>query len=141
MSVWAFDLDACLVDSTTASSLRPLARDALEALGSAGVRVVIWSAGGADYARRVAERVDIASLVDGFYDKVRDGDGRWTTAVFAPEHVPTTCVDDQPDSLPRDVLVIAVPPYIGASPHNTGFTAVQAAVMSLLATSKAAEIG
>ena len=44
--VWAFDVDACLVDSITGTSLRPLARPVLESLRAQGATVVLWSAGG-----------------------------------------------------------------------------------------------
>ena len=48
-TVWAFDVDGCLVDSITGTSLRPLARPVLEQLRAQGSTVVLWSAGGGEY--------------------------------------------------------------------------------------------
>jgi len=53
--VWVFDLDGCIVDSLTGSSLRPGTVELLEGLRRAGVTTVLWSAGGADYATKRAE--------------------------------------------------------------------------------------
>ena len=113
---WRFDLDGCLVDSFAATDLRPHAAELLLALRARGLRVTIWSAGGEEYARRVAARVGIAALVDGYDEKVRGPDGRWTlTGVAAADLV---CVDDQPEGLPRGVTVVAVFPYLGPDPHD-----------------------
>jgi long-chain acyl-CoA synthetase len=119
-AVWAFDLDGCLVGAVLATSLRPRARELLERLRAGGTTVVIWSAGGADYARRIAETVGIADLVDGYYSKTRGADGKWTLAGFPPEHRPTLCVDDEPASIPSDVAALAVPPYLGTNLHDCG---------------------
>jgi len=123
-SAWAFDLDGCLVGMLAMSDLRPLARDVLEHLRAAGIPVVVWSAGGAAYARRVAERVGIAGLIDGFYDKVRGPEGRWLLDGFAPHHWPTVCVDDEPADVPETVRTVGVSPYLGRHPHDRGLQAI-----------------
>jgi len=113
---WRFDLDGCLVDSFAATELRPHARELLVALRSSGVRVTLWSAGGEEYARRVAARVGIDTLFDGFGAKQRGSDGRWRLDGIDPAEL--VCVDDQPDGLPSGVTVVAVFPYIGPDPHD-----------------------
>lgn len=115
--MWLFDLDGCLVDSMGGTILRPHARELLEALTDRGTSVHVWSAGGDDYASRVAARVGIADLVSGFHTKVREASGRW--ALPLPAHdVELVCVDDQPEGVPADVTTIAVFPFIGARPHD-----------------------
>lgn len=127
---WAFDVDGCLLDSLSASSVRPLVVEVLNHLRAIGIPVVVWSAGGADYARRVLTRAGLAHLIDGFYDKVRGPDGRWTLDAFAADHRPATCVDDQPDGLPPGVRVLAVRSYLAHNPHNRGFAEVLRVVRS-----------
>ena len=120
MSVWAFDLDGCLVGAVIATNLRPLARELLERLHASGVCVVIWSAGGGAYARTIAETVGIADLVEGYYSKVRGPDGKWLVTGFPPHHRPSLFVDDEPASIPQDVRALAVSPYLGTSRHDRG---------------------
>ena len=112
-AVWAFDVDGCLVDSLRGVSLRPFARELLIALRANGIRVVLWSAGGASWALAKAQQFDVAPLIDGYYGKPSRGpDGRWTTSHMPPRHQPSVCVDDSPDDLPRVVRAIAVRPYL-----------------------------
>ncbi len=121
--MWLFDLDGCLVDSFAATDVRPLAVEALSQARRSGATVVIWSAGGVDYARRVAERLGLAELVDGFYPKDRGSAGRWVLHEdFRGAAV--TCVDDQPDGLPELVDAIAVFPYLGVDRHDRALEAV-----------------
>jgi long-chain acyl-CoA synthetase len=123
--VWAFDVDGCLVDSITGTSLRPLARPVLEQLRAQGLTVVLWSAGGGEYARRRAEAVGIDDLVHAFYDKDERGDdGRYLVAHLAEEHRPHVCVDDRPEDLPTDVDPVAVSPYLAPNPHDLGLAAL-----------------
>ncbi len=123
--VWAFDVDGTLVDSITGSSLRPMARSVLEVLRARGSTVVLWSAGGGDYARRRAEAHGIDDLVDACYDKgVRDGEGRYLTSHLVGEHRPHVCVDDQPDELPAGVESIGVSAYLAPDPHDRGLAAL-----------------
>jgi hypothetical protein len=44
--VWAFNVDGCLVDSLTGTSLRPGALEVLGRLRKVGATVLHWSAGG-----------------------------------------------------------------------------------------------
>jgi long-chain acyl-CoA synthetase len=123
--VWAFDVDGCLVDSITGTSLRPLARPVLEQLRAQGSTVVLWSAGGGEYARRKAIAVGIDDLIHAFYDKdERLPDGRWSTAHLAREHRPQVCVDDRPEELPTDVDPVGVTPYLAPNPHDLGLAAL-----------------
>jgi FMN phosphatase YigB (HAD superfamily) len=124
-TVWAFDVDGCLIDSITGTSLRPLARPLLEHLRAQGSTVVLWSAGGRDYARRKAELVGIDDLIHAFYDKdERGGDGRYLVAHLADEHRPHVCVDDQPEELPADVDAVGVTAYLAHNPHDLGLAPV-----------------
>ena len=118
--VWAFDLDGCLVGAVLATNLRPQARELLERLRDRGVAVVIWSAGGGDYARTIAETVGIADLVGGYYAKVRGPDGKWIVTNFPPHHRPSVFVDDEPASIPEEMRSIGVAPYLGANRHDRG---------------------
>jgi hypothetical protein len=123
--VWAFDVDGCLVDALTGTSLRPFARPVLEHLRADGVTVVLWSAGGGDYARRRAEAHGIDHLVHAYYDKdERDPDGRYVITHLAAEHRPGVCVDDQPHELPLHVDTLAVAPYLAHDPHDRGLASV-----------------
>jgi len=123
VDLWLFDLDGCLVDSLGATTLRPLAHDALGAVRATGARVVLWSAGGVDYARRVAERVGIAIHFDEVLVKERGPGGRWQ---LDPSIVGTavTCVDDQPDELPAEVRIVGLFPYVGPNAHDRALQAV-----------------
>lgn len=123
--VWAFDVDGCLVDSITGTSLRPLARPVLEQLRAQGSTVVLWSAGGGDYARRRAEAHGIDDLVHAFYDKDgRGADGRYLIDHLADEHRPGVCVDDHPEEMPADVDIVGVAPYLAHNPHDLGLAAL-----------------
>jgi phosphoglycolate phosphatase-like HAD superfamily hydrolase len=130
-NVWAFDVDGCLVDSLTGTSLRPLARPLLEHLHAGGITVVLWSAGGGEYARRRAEAHGIDHLVHAYYDKDERGDdGRYVVSHLALEHRPGVCVDDQPYELPEHVDPVGVAPYLSPDPHDRGLAAVLERVSS-----------
>ena len=74
---WVFDVDGCLIDSLTGSSLRPGAGDLLEHLSKQGHRVILWSAGGAAYAAVRAREFGVDHLVEGFFAKEgRDAGGQ-----------------------------------------------------------------
>jgi len=117
--VWAFDVDGCLVDLLGGASLRPYARELLGALRADGIRVVLWSGGGADWARAKARQFDLLALVDGCYGKPGRGpDGRWTTGHLPAWHQPAVCVDDSPAEAPLAVRVIGVRPYLAPNPYD-----------------------
>jgi long-chain acyl-CoA synthetase len=120
---WVFDVDGCLVDSLTGTSLRPGARDVLEHLARHRRRIILWSAGGGAYARARAEEFGVDHLVDGFFAKEgRDVDGRYVTAPLPLHDHHAVFVDDRPEDLARDldVDVLAVSPYLSHDPHDHG---------------------
>ncbi|MEU9024452.1 AMP-binding protein [Actinomadura sp. NPDC048394] len=126
-TAWLFDVDGTLLDSVTGTSLRPLARELLSGLAERGVPVLLWSAGGADYARRRADGAGIAGYVAAVHEKERrDGDGRWVLPDLPPEHTPAVLVDDQPDELPPAGEVLGVSPYVGPNPRDTGLASLLA---------------
>jgi long-chain acyl-CoA synthetase len=121
---WALDLDGSLVDLLTSTSLRPGARELITLLCGAGVRVVLWSAGGSGYAQERARRLGLAPYVSAYYDKVRSGPERpWHVDHMSPADRPSVCVDDQPEYCPPSARVIAVRPYISQDASDTGLAA------------------
>ncbi|MCU1345785.1 MAG: hypothetical protein JWL70_2051 [Acidimicrobiia bacterium] len=123
--MWAFDVDGCLVDALTGTSLRPGARALLAHLHDAGATVLWWSAGGDDYARRRAVALGVSHLVAGFHGKnQRDEHGRYLTDHFLSPHHRATFVDDRPEDLPLGAPFLAVSPYLGPNPHDRGLREV-----------------
>jgi long-chain acyl-CoA synthetase len=119
--VWAFDVDGCLVDSLTGTSLRPGALEVLSRLRDAGATVLLWSAGGLDHAVSRAADLGFAHLIDAVYAKERRGaDGRWCTVNLPQQHQPDVFVDDWPDEAPATARLVAVSPYIAPNPHDRG---------------------
>ena len=122
---WVFDVDGCLVDSLTGSSLRPGARDLLAHLADRGTRVVLWSAGGDDYARARAEQFEVAGFVHEFHSKdERDGNGHYLTAHLGVEAGHAVFVDDRPEDLAQGLDVRAVSPYLSDDRHDRGLEEV-----------------
>ncbi len=125
---WIFDVDGCLIDSLTGTSLRPGARDILEHLAATGRRAILWSAGGDAYARGRAEQFGLAGLIDGFFAKDgRDADGYYLTTHLPlphPQDRPTVFVDDRPEDLDPTLPVIAVSPYLSDDPFDRGLDGV-----------------
>jgi long-chain acyl-CoA synthetase len=121
---WVFDVDGCLVDSLTGTSLRPGAEELLHSLARRA-RVLLWSAGGDSYARARAEQFQVDHLVNGYFSKQgRDAEGCYLTA-----HLPlgpglVVFVDDRPEDLAAELEVIAVSPYLSDDPHDRGLRAV-----------------
>ena len=127
--VWVFDVDGCLVDSLTGSTLRPGAVELLDDLRGAGHRLVLWSAGGAAYARARADAHGIGDRFDAFHDKEgRDPGGRYLTTHLVLDAAHVVFVDDRPEDLPIGAEVIAVSPYLGDNPHDRALAAVRARV-------------
>jgi phosphoserine phosphatase len=122
---WIFDVDGCLIDSLTGSSLRPGARDLLTHLQTRGCAVLVWSAGGADYARQRCVEQGVEHLVDGVHAKDgRDVDGRYRTDAFLGALDEAVFVDDRPEDLPVAARVVAVSPYLVDDPHDRGLDQV-----------------
>lgn len=113
---WAFDVDGTLIGSIRSDQLRPGAADLLGWLDDHGATIVVWSAGGADYARRMAEAHEITHHVDAFYGKEqRDESRRYVIDHFEPIHRPDVFVDDVPEDLPPEIAVKAVSQFFGGN--------------------------
>ena len=125
--VWAFDVDGCLVDSLTGTSLRPGALETLSLLRESGATILLWSAGGREHAAGRSAALGFAHLIDAVYAKeIRGADGRWSTASLPSEHQPDVFVDDWPDEAPATARLVPVPPYIAPNPHDRGLAALLA---------------
>ncbi|MGP0029466.1 MAG: HAD family hydrolase [Acidimicrobiales bacterium] len=121
---WVFDVDGCLVDSLTGTSLRPGARDLLEHLVAGRRRVILWSAGGDGYARARARQFSVDGLVSAFFAKdERDRDGCYATGHLPLGDGPAVFVDDRPEDLARHLDVVAVSPYLAEDAHDRGLEA------------------
>jgi phosphoglycolate phosphatase-like HAD superfamily hydrolase len=113
---WAFDVDGTLIGSIRSDVLRPGATDLLERLRHRGITCVLWSAGGGQYARRMATLHGIESLFEAFYSKgERDARGRYTTDRLAARHRPDVFVDDMPVDLPVGATVVTVAQFLGSN--------------------------
>jgi FMN phosphatase YigB (HAD superfamily) len=121
VSYWIFDVDGCLVDSLTGTSLRPGTRELLTHLRSQHHTVIWWSAGGRDYGRDRAAQFAFDDLVDAFYGKDhRDDQGRYRTNHFLSPNEEAVFVDDRPEDMPVGATVISVSPYLVHNPHDRG---------------------
>ena len=121
---WVFDVDGCLIDSLTGTSLRPGARDLLEYLARHGRRSILWSAGGgvrASPCRGVRDGPPRQRLL-------RQGRPRRRRPLHdvAPPHQDRHAifVDDRPEDLARDLDVLVVSPYLSDDPHDRGLQRV-----------------
>ena len=105
---WVFDVDGCLVDSLTGTSLRPGARDIVMHLAARRPRVLLWSAGGGEYAAGSCRAVRSRSpLQMAIYPKDgRDGDGLLLDVASPVAPGRTVFVDDRPEDLRRDLEVL-----------------------------------
>jgi NLI interacting factor-like phosphatase len=125
--VWAFDVDGTLIGSIRSDRLRPGAGDLLTDVAGRIAVIVLWSAGGAEYARRMADRHGLADFVDAYYAKDRRGvDGRYVVDHFASTHRPTIFVDDAPGDLPLGAQVVSVPQFFGSNASDVALYAVLA---------------
>lgn len=118
---WVFDVDGTLIDSLIGNSLRPGACELLKHLQTEGHLVILWSAGGAEYAEERALSQGIADLVDLFADKDgRDADKRYRTEGILDTLDDVVFVDDRPEDMPVGADVIAVSPYLADDKHDRG---------------------
>jgi hypothetical protein len=123
--VWVFDVDGTIVDSLTGSFLRPGTVPLLNHLRER-FAVLLWSAGGAQYAWERAAQHGVANLFDGFHSKdERDDDSRYLPS-FLDAPLDATYVDDRPEDIPIGAAVVAVSPYLAGSPFDRAFERVLA---------------
>jgi phosphoglycolate phosphatase-like HAD superfamily hydrolase len=116
--LWIFDLDGTLIGSIRSDVLRPGAVELLDALTKRGSPCALWSAGGADYARRMAERHGLADRFVGFASKSgRRADGRWDAPSFGsvPPAIRRVYVDDAPAEVPIDGVTVPVRQFMGGN--------------------------
>jgi len=133
---WVFDVDATLVDGLSGGSFRPMAREVMDELRTAGCTVVWWSAGGAEYAQRRAEQHDATLLVDGFFGKEhRTPEGSFSPECFLPAGQSAVFVDDLDGDPPRDAFRITVRPYVAPDGNDRGLEPVLRCVRSCIGSS------
>jgi long-chain acyl-CoA synthetase len=133
---WVFDVDGCLVDSLTGTSLRPGTRDLLSRVGRTH-RVFLWSAGGAAYARMRAEQFAFDDLVDDCFAKDgRDDEGHYLTSQLPLDTNRAVFVDDRPEDLATSLAVVAVSPYLVEDRFDRGLDAAQAAAPTVVEGSR-----
>lgn len=119
--VWVFDVDGTLIGSIRSDRLRPGVEELLEILRARGSTLVVWSAGGAEYAERMLAQFDLAHYFSAFYDKdARGPDGRYVVDHMLPEHRPGTLVDDYPREVTERGRVIGVRQFLGGNPLDSG---------------------
>ena len=118
MGTWVFDVDGCLVDGLTGCSLRPGTFELLASVRQADHVALLWSAGGADYARMRAEQHAIDGWFAGFFGK----DQRDQTGHYVVDHLdasgPFVFVDDHPEDLDASHQLIGVPSYLRDDAHD-----------------------
>lgn len=119
--VWVFDVDGTIIGSIRSDRLRPGVEELFETLTACGRTVVVWSAGGAEYAERMLSQFGIDHHVSAFYHKeTRGPDGRYLVDHMLPEHRPGTLVDDYPHDVPQQCRVIGVRQFLGGNPSDRG---------------------
>lgn len=132
-AIW-FDCDGCLVDALTGTTERAGARKLLGRIRQHGGAVVVWSAGGAQHARRRMELTALSPLVDAVMSKgPRGSDGRWTLPTHPASLAPLAFVDDQPTDAPATITTIRVPPFIGPKDHDRALHLVEDQCLRLFA--------
>ena len=120
-AVWVFDVDGTLIGSVRSKTLRPGAMELLDTLREANTTLVLWSAGGAEYAERMLAQFQADHYFAAFYAKEHRGpDGRYLIDHLRPEHRPGTLVDDYPDDVPVTCRVMGVPQFLGGNPSDAG---------------------
>jgi NLI interacting factor-like phosphatase len=116
--LWVFDLDGTLIGSIRPDVLRPGAVELLDALAAKGVACALWSAGGSEYARRIADRHCVRDRFVAFASKAdRRPDGRFDAPTF-DSIAPMTrrvYVDDAPAEVPADGLTLSVRQFFGGN--------------------------
>lgn len=119
--VWVFDVDGTLIGSIRSDRLRPGVEELLSLLEASGTTLVVWSAGGAEYAERMLEQFGLARRFSAFYHKeTRDSGGRYLVDHMRPEHRPGTLVDDYPHEVTERGRIIGVRQFLGGNPNDAG---------------------
>ena len=120
-SVWLFDVDGTLIGSVRSNCLRPGAETLIRTLHEQEKTLVLWSAGGAEYARRMMEQFGLDRFFSAFYAKQERGkDGRYRLDHLLPQHQPDTIVDDYCGDVPVADRVIEVSQFLGSNQHDKG---------------------
>lgn len=127
MQVWAFDIDGTIIGAIRSDVLRPNVRTVFEAIIANGSLVVLWSAGGAEYAERMAVRHTVDDLVHAYFAKP----DRSGAPYYSVDHIPNDLrphvfVDDSPSDLPPHWDVIAVDQFMGSNQRDSGLDVVLA---------------
>lgn len=118
-------MDGTIIDAMSGSVLRPLVRETFTAVHKLGEAVVLWSAGGAEYARRKANERGVDQLVTDYFSKTtRTDDGRFDASAITAVYDVVCFVDDLPTDAPSSHELIRVNPYLGSSPHDSGLAVV-----------------
>ena len=122
---WVFDVDGCLIDSLTGTSLRPGARAVLEHLA----RVAGASSSGAPEATRTpgpgpSSSVWIASSVATSPSRIATAGAPSGPVISPSTGSRAVFVDDRPEDLGHDLDVLAVSPYLSDDPHDRGLEPV-----------------
>lgn len=96
--VVAFDVDGTLITTDSEGTPAPVANERIRTLLIAlasfkNTRIVVWSGGGALYAKQVCDSLGISRYVNEFATKNHLGmkDGKH---LFAPDLVPDIAIDD-----------------------------------------------
>jgi hypothetical protein len=119
--VWVFDVDGTLIGSIRSDRLRPGVEELLGILEANGTTLVVWSAGGAEYAERMLEQFGLARRFSAFYHKeTRGTDGRYRVDHMRPEHRPGTLVDDYPHEVAECARIIGVRQFLGGNSSDAG---------------------
>lgn len=131
---WVFDVDGTVIGSIRSDRIRPGVECLFAALAERGHGVVLWSAGGAEYARGKAQQHGLDRWTSACYGKdARDGAGKYSTAHMAPSHRPDVFVDDAPDDLPDGAVVLAVCQFLGNNAADAGLLTILADLDAIIA--------
>jgi phosphoglycolate phosphatase-like HAD superfamily hydrolase len=119
--VWVFDVDGTLIGSVRSDRLRPGVEELITTLEASNTTLVVWSAGGAEYAERMLGQFGLAHRFRAFYHKeTRNAAGRYQVDHMHPEHRPGTLVDDYPGEVTERGRIIGVRQFLGGNPADDG---------------------
>ena len=117
---WVLDVDGCLVDSLSGTSLRPGSWDPLGHLARTGRRILLWSDGGDVYDRKRAKQFAIDDHVYGYFAKSRRDPKGFYYVDRLPPCRRRVFVGDRPEDLCQLLEVIAGSPYWSDDRHDRG---------------------